>query len=183
MNDKKLCKCEKKIVFPFGAHCPPAQLLTVAASQGCHSSLMTTSSYLCSNRRPTLGRRDVSAKRRGCGCAPSHPSCETWQCEGPEHLENRWVSAPGSSAAGGGPSGCPGLPQIHTSSQDQPSGAAVQRYFSNLLREKRELLSRYLAVLPYYAGFCFFFNFITMKKLLVHFIGNLEKYRRVKVSL
>lgn len=120
---------------------------------------MTASpSHLCPNRRPALGGRDVGAKKRSRGCTPSHPSCETWQCEGPEHLENRWVLAPASSATGAGPQ----VPRAPSDTQ-VPSGPALRRICSGVFLQlrKRELVSGCLAALPFFNRFfvVYFYNY------------------------
>lgn len=87
------------------------------------------------NRRLALGGRDVSAERRSCGCSPSHPGCQTWQREGPEHPENRWVSGSRQLCCGGGPQTPSGLGLWNVSAE----------VFFLLTERKRELHSRYLA--------------------------------------
>jgi hypothetical protein len=61
------------------------------APQGCSgpSGLLIPDRSSCLLRGPALGGRDVSTKRRSCGCPPSHPGCQAGQREGPEHLTNR----------------------------------------------------------------------------------------------
>lgn len=87
MSDE-LCKCENT-VFSLGGSLPTGTIV-VWPPTGLPQLILTVSPpHLCSNRRPALGGRDVSAKRRSCGCTSSYPSCETWQRESTEHLENR----------------------------------------------------------------------------------------------